>query len=123
MGKSTTKRRSNDIGLAQAVRDVLVASINKGQFPLAVVGGIIALLIFKMPPDDVSRLVFDVLDMLHRWGLVGYIASFLGFGGWFFHAKWQRRMFSGEMQRISETRTTAQGLSMGKALLKSSEGA
>jgi hypothetical protein len=121
VGNSKAKSGSKGVGVSQAVRDVLVASINKGQFPLAVVGGLIALLIFKMPPSDVSKLVFDMLDMLHRGELVGYILSFFGFGGWYTHAKWQRKMMADEVLRMSEARTAAQGLSVGKALLKSSE--
>lgn len=107
--------------MSQALRDVLVASINKGQFPLAVFALISGLLIFKMPPEDVSKLVFEVLDMLHRWELAGYFLSFFGFGGWFIHAKWQRQIITNEMRRLSSERTTVQGSKIGSGLIKSSE--
>ena len=120
VAKTPKKRNSNGMGISQALRDVLVASINKGQFPLAVFALIFGLIIFKMPPEDVSKLVFEVLGMLQRWEMVGYILSFFGFGGWFVHAKWQRQMITNEMRRLSIERTKAQGSKMG-SLIKSSE--
>ncbi|HEY6019995.1 MAG TPA: hypothetical protein VIY48_08870 [Candidatus Paceibacterota bacterium] len=121
MAKSKDKNPTVQIGFWHAVRDIFVASINKGQFPLAVMAAIGVLVISKMPSEDVSKLVFEVLGMLHRSELVGYFLSVFGFGGWYFHTKWQRQMITNEMRRISEVRTIAQGSKIGNGLIKSSE--
>lgn len=42
--------------LFQMLRDVLVASLNRGQFPMAVMGLIAVIAVCRMPPEDLSRL-------------------------------------------------------------------
>jgi hypothetical protein len=105
---------------AQVVRDVLVASMNKGQFPLAIVALIVLTLIIKLPPEDVSRLVFAIIDLMQRGYFVGYAGFLLATGGWFFHAKWQRRIIQNEIDRLSAERTSVQEGKLGNKI-KSSE--
>jgi hypothetical protein len=104
------------------LRDVFIASINKGQFPLAIAGGLAALLILKMPPEDVSRLVFRIFEGLKHGWLAGYVISALSLGGWFFHARFQRRIINDEMTRISNERNKSQSKAMGGTKLPSSRG-
>jgi len=84
---------------ANAFRDILVASINKGQFPLAILGLIAMSLIWRMPPEDVSKLMFRIVDGLERGVLLGYGLALVAIGGWFVHARYQRRVISVELSR------------------------
>lgn len=102
------------------VRDVLVASMNKGQFPFAMLTVIVLAMIVKMPPADVSRLAFRLFDAIERHELLGYIFSIVSLTGWFFHAKYQRRIITDEMTRLSGERNSLQSKALGKGV-KSSE--
>src|SRR5262249_52330955 len=102
---------------AQTVRDVLIASINKGQFPLAILGLVVLALIWKTPEEIVGSLVMDLFTRAEYWG---YPLAVVGFGGWFVHARKQRQMIAGELDRISGERNKAQQATLGKRV-KSSE--
>ena len=90
------------------VEKVLIASMTKGQAPLFVVGGIFALMIFKMPGADVSKLIFRIADAFEHGYFVGYALFVVATGGWFLHAKFQRKTITNEMQRIADERTRLQ---------------
>ena len=96
------------------VRDVFIASMSKGQFPLAILGILAMIIILKMPSEDISNLAAKFIGLLSEWKIVGYVgAIFLAFG-WFFHSKFQRRTFSDEVRRISEERNILQEKLTGK---------
>lgn len=107
---------------AAALRDVLIASINKGQFPLAVLGLVLLTLILKMPPADVSKRVFRLVDGVERGSLLGYLLSLLLLGGWYIHARYQRRVIAEELDRMAAERNTLQSKNLGQHRIKSSKG-
>src|SRR5258707_6633164 len=103
------------------LRDVLVASMNKGQFPSVLLTLIILSLIWRMPSADVGKLVFELVDGARSGWLFGYAAAGVSILGWYFHARYQRRLITGEMRRIANERSALQSQTLGKKL-KSSEG-
>jgi hypothetical protein len=103
------------------LRDVLVASMNKGQLPPVLLTLVILSLIWRMPSGDVSKMVFELVDGARSGWLVGYAAATVSMLGWYFHARYQRRVITGEMRRIANERSALQSKSLGKKL-KSSEG-
>lgn len=108
------------VSLFEFLRDVLVASIIKGQFPAALIAIVVLSMIWKMSPVDVSKLVFRLLDVAEEKGLVGYAAFVLCVFGWCFHARYQRRLIAREMQRIGRERNQLRARELGEKL-KSSE--
>ena len=113
MGKATGKvnkdrRESLKIGFWTMWRDVLIASMNKGQFPLAMIGLIFAIMLLRMGGDQVSELAFSALDKLERGWLLGYAWAIVSSLSWFFHVKLQRRTIHEEMKRLSDERTILQ---------------
>jgi hypothetical protein len=116
-----SKGLQSKFSYAQMMRDVLVASMNKGQFPLAIVALIFIVIIVKMPAEDVSKLMFHVVERLEQGQMIGYVLAVFFAMGWFFHARFQRRLINDEMQRISQQRTSLQARTLGKRI-KSSEG-
>ena len=102
--KQTGKNESKTINFWQMVRDVLIASMSKGQFPLALFGLFLMLIILKMPSDQVSVLAFELINDLKSLNLIGIILCPLTLFGWFVHIRWQRRIFSSEIDRISGER-------------------
>lgn len=95
--------------------------MSKGQFPLAICGLIIIVMILKMPGEHVSKLVFTIIDKLEQGYLFGYLLFVGAVVGWFFHARRQRRIIDAEMTRISNERTRLQRAQLGTRV-QSSEG-
>lgn len=103
------------------IRDIGVASLNKGQFPLAIVGGIVIVLLIKMPSNTVPDFLQAVVDGFKTLHLVGWALVPLLTGGWFWNAKRLRKKYSDEMERVSgEKKKLQQKLSRKK--LSSSNG-
>ena len=57
------------------LRDVFLASIDRGQFLFAIVGFVIVIVILKMPSKDVSRLAFRLLDSIANGKALGYVLA------------------------------------------------
>jgi hypothetical protein len=121
MSGSRPKKRAPSIGPSQALRDVLIASINKGQFPVAALALILILALMRMPDDDVSRLMFRLLDLMESGRLGGYVLWAGTLAGWLIHSRFQRRTFTAEMERVVRERTELQVRLLGNRV-KSSEG-
>jgi hypothetical protein len=121
--RSTSTAHSVGAALATALREVLIASINKGQFPFAMLGLVLLALIVKMPSEDVSELVFRLVDGVERGSLLGYLLSLFVLAGWYVHARYQRRVIAREIGRIAAERNMLQGRKLGQHRIKSSRGA
>lgn len=121
MRKSRNKSSVNQhVGCWQMVRDVLIASLNRGQFIPALLGMIFVVMILRMPPEDVSQLVFEIHRNIVNASLVGYFLGMLAISGWFIHSRWQRKLIDREMKRIAEERNKWQEHNLGNRI-KSSE--
>jgi hypothetical protein len=101
---------------------VLIASINKGQFPTAAVSLIFIVALIKMPQGDLSRLMFRFLELAENGNITGYVLALILLGCWFFHARFQHRRFTEELRRLSHERTQLQVRAL-EHRVKSSEGA
>jgi len=105
------------ITVAQAIRDVFIASINKGQFPFAIVGGIALLMVFRLPESEIVPLIHWMVDRLADNRLVGYALFVLSVAGWYIHAQRMRReftlqldaMFKGKKQGGTKSASAAKG--------------
>jgi hypothetical protein len=107
------------IGFFHMLRDVLVRSIDKGQFPLALFGLILIIGLIKMPGGEVSRLAFEVLANLKSFGVLGYILWLLTIIGWVAHYRTVRWVDKFEVKRISEARDTVQREALGDRVISS----
>ena len=105
---------------AQATRDVLIASMNRGQLPILGILGIIFLLVWKMPEEEASRLLFDLIDKLSKWEMWAYFLLVIVLVGWFVHARIMREEFSKEYRRIGLEKSELQS-KLAKINFKSSD--
>jgi hypothetical protein len=85
-------------------RDIFVAAINKGQFPLAIVGLIILSLIWKMPARDILQLFYKLAGEFAAYHFMGWILTVVISLGWFLHARHQRNALHAEITRVSGER-------------------
>jgi len=109
------------VGFWEFLSDVLIASMNKGQFPAALLAIVVLSVIWRMPPVDVSKLMFRLLDVAEEERLAGYAVSVVSLLGWFFHARYQRKLINQEMKRISNERNQLQTRELGKKVKSSEE--
>jgi hypothetical protein len=104
---------------AEATRDVFVASINKGQFPLAVAGAIVLMILWRMPNESLGKLIFEVVDLFKTRYLIGYALAVIFLGGWFLHSKILRRVTAEELKRVTDERNKLQQAAAGVKLVSS----
>ncbi|MCD4745408.1 MAG: hypothetical protein K8R58_03830 [Bacteroidales bacterium] len=117
---STRKQKSQNNycrpNLWGMIRDIGVASLNKGQFPLALFGTIIIILMLKLSSDDASKLIFKIVTLFKSMHLVGWILSFVFVIGWYMNTRKLRRLHTSEMRRIAQEKKKLQEILIGKKL-------
>jgi hypothetical protein len=82
------------------LRDVLIASINKGQLLLCMVGFLLGLMIYKMPGQDVSKLFYDVIRQFKSIYYLGWTISGCLIVAWSLVHRQMRKGFSKESIRL-----------------------
>ncbi len=103
-----------------ATRDVVLRLIGTGQLPIGIFGAVVILMVWKTPPDQMGK-VWDVMGLfIQAKAGLGYGLSATLAGGWYLHARFQRRNAEEEVRRLSKTRTKEQQHSF-KAELESSD--
>lgn len=105
----------------QFLRDVFVASINKGQFPVAILGTLLIIYCIRVTPDILAELGRGIINSLLAGYFVGYAISVLAIGGWYFHAKSLRRKHYDELGRIADEKTELQKKQLGPTKVRSSK--
>ena len=90
------------------VRDVLRRAIDKGQLPGAVLGLVVIIVALRLPPADLSKLVFLLLDLavaapLLGWGIA--LVLLLGAAG---TLRMTRGTYEREIRRISQAKSDVQ---------------
>ena len=103
MNRNVNKVRApaaTKVSVAQACRDVVITSINKGQLPFVIVGAMVLILVSKVPPEEVVPLVKWTLEKLSTWHMAGYFLFVVTVFLWYFHAQRVRRELSGELETL-----------------------
>lgn len=107
MPKDQRNRKPN-VSWAQAVRDIVIASMNKGQLPILCGMFSVMIILWRLPPDKLFVVSMKVIELLLKGELWSYILLFLVCVGWFIHAKNMRRNFTFETNRITEEKSKLQ---------------
>ncbi|ALU75243.1 MULTISPECIES: hypothetical protein [Tenacibaculum] len=100
--KSKGKNEYNKPNFWGMMQNVLIASMNKGQFLLGVVGLAFLIMILKLTPEDTKMLLDDILSKLGNIYYIGWTLGIFSTFGWYFGTKRLRRIHSKEVRRISE---------------------
>lgn len=102
------QKRITKIGFWSMIRDVLIASMNKGQLLPATLALVAIILICKMPSGRAGDLVFALLDSTRSWGLLGYILWLLTLYAAWRILKRQRQLIAAEMERMGREKSRLQ---------------
>ena len=117
MAKSKVDR--SKVTWAQATRDIVVASINKGQLPILGLFGIILLLIYKLDPKDIMIVIRALGVKLSHGEMLSYLLLTIVILGWYFHARYTRKYHSEEYKRIGREKSDLQNLIADRKLISS----
>ena len=99
---------------AGAFRDILVASLNKGQFPIAVVLVIFVVIFWRLPPTDLKSILVDFLNRFENNYILGWALFIVTLFGWYFHNRYVRKVHSNEINRILQEKKDLQELLLNK---------
>ena len=95
---------------AQSVRDMVIASMSRGQLP--VLGGmfIFGLIVWKMPSEDISKLTFKIFENIINLQLLSFILLLIALPLYFFHVRFIRKEHSKELERMGNEKSELQSL-------------
>ena len=104
-----------------AGRDVLLASLARGQFLVALAALVVITVILKMPSEDVSKLAIKFLDLLGDTYIWGYCSSVILGISWILHSRYQRKFYCKEIDRVVKEKGELQGMLIGNQKVESSK--
>lgn len=100
---------------AQAVRDIFVTSMNRGQLPVLGMIAVALLVLYRMPPEGLAALTHEVVTSLKNGELWAYLLELATVVAWYVHARSMRRNFSDEAERIGREKSKIQSQAAGVA--------
>ena len=92
--KTSKSPSQTGITWVQAVRDIVVTAINRGQLPVLGFVALALLMVYRLPEAAVAELFKDILDSLRNGALTGYGLWVVTIGFWYWHARSMRKAFS-----------------------------
>lgn len=90
------------------IQNILITSINKGQLLGAAVAIILIILVLKYPSDEIPELVDKLLNISEFNSVLGWVVSGISTLGGFLITRWQRRIHTKEIKRISQEKKALQ---------------
>lgn len=105
---------ASKVTVAQAFRDVVIASMNKGQLPGLAVAAVAWIILWRMPSKDLGKLAFEIFNQLVKGYLLGWGLWLITIFLWWFHAKYTRALYKEELSRIGQRKSAAQNKAAGR---------
>jgi hypothetical protein len=98
------------------LQSVLLASIVKGQFPIAVGGIVLVVMLLKMRSTDVGQFAFRLLDAAERGAVFGYVLCLVISCAWVMQVRYLKRQFRQEIDRVIAERNAMQARVLGNRI-------
>lgn len=108
--------QNRQIGWPQAIRDIVLRIVSKGQLLLLIVGMILLIIVLRMPQEEVGHLALRLVEVFETEKLLGYLFAFCILVAWTVHSKYQRRIIHDEMARLSVERNEVQSHALGNQI-------
>ena len=102
------KNPNRPVGLWEAIRDVLIESMRKGQLPPVAVGMVFALFLVKTPSDYYPTIWNKIFELRQTILVSSLVLNLVVCIGWFWNARSLRRTFQAENERIITERNLLQ---------------
>ncbi len=115
------KQISPKVTWAEAFRDITLRALDRGQLlPLMLFMGVLIILL-RMPSTQVGELADSLFQRFVDLSLVGWFLAGGSILSWAIHAKWQRRVASQELRRVTSERNELQKKLLGHNKVQSSK--
>jgi hypothetical protein len=85
------------------LQSVLLASIEKGQFVIAILGIVAVVMLLKMRSADVAQLALRVLDVVQSRSFFGYVFGLAALMGWRVHVRWLKHSYELKLDRWTKS--------------------
>jgi len=108
------------VTIAQAVRDVVIHAMDKGQLLPLFVAVIIISVVWRLPEESLTELATQVWQNLLSVYLLGWVLCIAAVCGWASHYRWIAARHANEIDRISNERNSVQQKLAGPHFIKSS---
>ena len=105
---STKQVVDKRVTTAQAVRDIIIGAMNKGQLIPVLLGACLITILWRMPSDDLTKLANRLLDLLSNHVSFGYVMWIATVVAWYLHAKHVRKVHNAESGRIGKEKSRLQ---------------
>ncbi|HDV5476716.1 TPA: hypothetical protein RI770_000588 [Vibrio cholerae] len=115
------KKQQQSVTWAQAFRDIILRSMDRGQLLPVLFFLIVIALIFKMPEEKVYEFGLGIVDGFKNFSLMGWVLSIVVGVLWAGHARLMRRQHSAEYKRIGLEKSRLQQEAANKTVLNSSD--
>ncbi|WP_158117234.1 hypothetical protein [Vibrio cincinnatiensis] len=115
------KKSQQGVSWAQAFRDIILRSMDRGQLLPVLIFLIVLALIFKMPEDKVYDFGLEIVNGFKNFSLVGWVLAIIVGILWAGHARIMRRQHSTEYKRIGLEKSKLQRKAADKTVLNSSD--
>lgn len=100
---------------AQAVRDVLLSAMARGQLPLLGLLALVAMIVAKFPEERLVSLVERLFELWTKGDSLGWAAWAATVLGWIVYARISRKLFQLELDRVAREKSELQKLLNGKS--------
>lgn len=90
------------------IKEIVIASMNKGQFLTAGFWLLLLILCLKLSQDQAYTILMSFGKLLVNGQIAGWVLFGIVVIAWFFHSKYQRRNFTREMKRIAQEKKDIQ---------------
>ena len=101
------------------IQNVLIASLNKGQFLMGFLGLIMIILVLKLTPEDTKKLLSKLLEIFQDWHYLGWTLGVFSTVGWYYGTKRIRVINAREINRIADEKKQLQQKATNKKLRSS----
>lgn len=88
------QRQNNKVTWAQATRDILNTAMNRGQLPLLFILLCCLLVLYRIPEEQLSLLVFRIIQGLKDGYLVGYFLVLVILIVWYWDSRRLRKKYA-----------------------------
>lgn len=121
MTQIDSRRTFNRPNLWGMIQNVLIASLNKGQFIVGIIGLCFIIMIVKLSAEDTSIFLKQIITAAGDLHYAGWFLGIFSTAGWFVGTKRLRKLHTSEITRISNEKKILQQSKTGRTLASSNQ--
>ncbi len=114
-----TVKDKDSVTIWQMIRDLVIYSLDRGQFMPVGFLGIVTLIIWRLPAADLKEVALESIRFFQNVGPLGWASSVLIAILWGVHVRWLQKSNQTEMERLVDERNELQSLNTPSSITSS----